>query len=350
MKIYVEALITLSAFLFALGLNGCGKSNSEQTPPNHGSKEITVRVKELATQSFSETLQLSGSIKAYDDILISPEEGGVVKSWNFEKGRHVTRGATLVVLNDDVAKASYDAALAQYKSSSLTYEKQQKVFSEQAVSEWQLKTTEYGRDAAKAQSDLMLARWERTRIKSPISGILDDRYADIGEMAAPGAPIARVVNITMVKVVINVPERHAASIKPGTSISLTVQAYPGKSFAGKVSYIGATINSDNRTFPIESVISNQGLLLKPEMIAKVKINLSTSKDALLIDEGIVQQVDRNKLVVYVEKNGVAQERVIRLGGRTDNQVEIVSGIKAGERLIVSGYRDVIDGQNVVVAK
>ncbi|MEK7250633.1 MAG: efflux RND transporter periplasmic adaptor subunit [Bacteroidota bacterium] len=344
-----NSVIALFALAFFLSRCGNGNADSAKDKANNNSvREVHVQVQELQPRPFIETLQLSGSIKAYDDITLSPEEGGVVKEWKYAKGQFVPKGVAVVVLNDDVIKPSYDAALAQYKSSELTFEKQQKVYSEQAVSEWQLKTTEYNRDAAKAQADLMQARWQRTRITSPVNGILDERYVDKGEMAPPGVPIARVVNIQSVKVSVNVPERYAGSIKLGTPISLTVLAYPGQVFSGKISYIGATINTDNRTFPIESVIPNPGMKLKPEMIAKVKISQSVQKNALLIEEGIVQQLDRNKLVVYVVNEGKAHERVVQLGGRQDNLVEIVSGLNVGEKVITSGYQEVINGQPVAV--
>jgi membrane fusion protein (multidrug efflux system) len=96
------------------------------------------------------------------------------------------------------------------------------------------------------------------------------------------------------------------------------------------------------------VIPNPNSLLKPEMIAKVKISQSLQKNALLVDEGIVQQVDRNKLVVYVVKGGKAHERFVQLGGRQANFVEIVSGVKAGEHVITAGYQKVINGQPINV--
>jgi membrane fusion protein (multidrug efflux system) len=346
--------LSVAASLLALALlslNCGGDSNADTTAKNkEAERSITVHAQEIQPKPFTETLQLSGTIKAYDDIKLSPEEGGVVKVWKYEKGQSVSRGSIIVVLNDDVAKPSYEAALAQYKSSELTFDKQQKVYSEQAVSEWQLKTTEYTRDAAKAQSALMHARWERTRIRTPIDGILDERYIDEGEMASPGVAIARIVNISRVKIQVEVPERYAGTIRPGTPIELTVQAYPGQTFSGKVSYIGATINPDNRTFPTESVIPNPRLRLKPEMIAKVKLAQSSEKEALLIDEEIVQQLDRDRLVVYVVNGGKAEERIVQLGGRKANLVEVVSGLKSGEMVITSGYQSIINGQAVVVEK
>lgn len=353
MKFALVFLSFIGSLCAMLLFGSCGDSNADEASRNKSNNSLEavyVNVEEVAPRPFVETLSLSGSIKAYDDILVSAEEGGVVKSWNYKKGDRISKGSVLAVLDSDVAKASYEAALAQYKSSALTLEKQSKVYQEQALSEWQYKTTEYNRDAAKAQAELLKARLERTKIKSPVNGILDDRYVDVGEMAAPGVPMARVVNTQRVKVLVNVPERYAGTIKRGAAISLAVIAYPGETFRGNITYIGATVNADNRTFPIESVIANAEGRLKPEMIARVSIVHSEEKSVLLVDESIVQQVDRNKYLVYVENGGKAQERRVELGGRSNNQVEIVSGLKSGDKVIVAGHNDVIQGQPVIVAK
>ena len=339
-----------SLFLWSAG---CGDSTADTSGKNNATnntRSIPVQVQELKTRPFAETLNLSGTIRAYDDITLSPEEGGVVHEWKYAKGHFVPKDAIIVTLTDDVVKPAYDAALAQYNSAELTFQKQQQVYTEQAVSEWQLRTTEYSRDAAKAQAELARARWERTRITTPVSGILDERYFDEGEMAPPGVPIARVVNISRVKLVVNIPERYAGSIKLGTPISLTVMAYPGRVFSGTISFVGAAISPDNRTFPVEAVLANPNFVLKPEMIAKAKISLSERKEALLIDENIVQQLDRNKLVVFVEQHGKAKERIVQLGGRQDRFVEILSGLSAGDRVITAGYTEVIDGQSVVATE
>lgn len=345
-------LVAIEGGMIVLGMlvGSCSDTTANQpkTTASAAPRAVHVQVQELRPQPFVETLHLSGSIKALEDIVIAPEEGGVVNMWKFEKGSFVRKGDVVVLLNDDVIRPSYESALAQYKSAELTWEKQQQVFTEQAVSEWQLKTSEFNRDAAKAQADLMRARWERTRIKSPIDGILDDRFVDAGEMAAPGVPIARIVKIRTVKVVVNVPERYAGRIKPGSHLQLTVLAYPSEVFEGRVAFIGTTISPDNRTFSIEALVSNPAGKLKPEMIARVKLALAVQPRALVVDESIVQQVDRNKFVVYVENGGIAQERVVQLGGRDGNVVEIVSGLKEGDRVIVRGFKEVADKQPVVV--
>jgi len=346
-----KVMTYLSVLLGSAAFVSCGDSNADIEKKNSNtSVKVPVEVQELRLQPFSESLSLSGSIQAFDDIKISPEEGGVVKEWKYKKGEFVPKGAIIVQLDDGVLKPGYDAALAQYKSAELTYEKQRSVYDEQAVSEWQLKTAEYNRDAAKAQAELMQARLERTRIRSSVAGILDEQYIDRGEMAPPGVPIARIVSLHQVKVVVNVPERYAGTVKLHAPLSLTVLAYPGETFHGKISYIGSAMSPDNRTFPVEATIPNPGLRLKPDMIAKVQIIQSVQRQAILVEENIVQQVDRNKYVVFVENGGKAVERTIQIGGRENGFVEVLSGLKPGERIITRGFHNLVDGQPVAVGQ
>lgn len=335
--------------LSALVISGCGDTSAEKNSnATTDQRAVPVSVVTLSAQPFVETLQLSGTVKAIDDITVSPEEGGIVEKWHANKGEFVRKGDVIISLKDDVAKASYDAAKAQYESAELTFQKQKTVFAEQAISEWQLRTAEYARDAAKAQADIMRARWERTQIKAPVSGLLDDRYVETGEMAPPAVPIARVVSINSVKIHINVPERYAGTIKRGTSLTLSVLAFPGDIFAGRISFVGAAISPDNRTFPVESVIPNRGLKLKPEMIAKVQLEQSATTGALLVDESAVQLVDRNRQIVYVAKNGKAEERTVTLGGRKANMVQILDGVKEGEEIVVRGQKELVNGQQITI--
>jgi membrane fusion protein (multidrug efflux system) len=334
----------------ALLFTACGDSEAQPGTEQQKSQEqiTSVKVRSVKTEPFAETLSLTGYVQALDDIIVSTEEGGVLKEWKVSKGRRVRKGQVLVLMNDDVLKPMYEAAHAQYLTSQLNYEKQKKVYSEQAISELQFKTAEYTRDAAKAQADLALARLERSRIKSPVTGILDDRLMDRGELAPPGAPVARVVSIDRVKILIYVPERYAGTVERGAEVSFTVTSFPGETFAGKVSYVGAAVMIDNRSFPVELVVSNPGRILKPEMIAKATILQTAPRDAILLEDNVVQEMDQGKYVVYVEDNGTARERTVTLGRRNRSMVEITSGLNEGDRVIVVGQRNVFDGQSVTV--
>lgn len=344
--------LTVLLLGMAFAIVSCSGDESESGEKNSGGKKdrkISVRVQEIIPSDFVESIQLSGVVKAIDDIMLSAEEGGVLKEWKLEKGAYVRKGELIAQLKDDILKPSYDAAQAQYNTAELNYQKQKTVYEEKAVSELQIKSAEYARDAAKAQADLMRARWDHTQLRSPVDGILDDRLIDTGEMAVPGMPVARIVRIGTVKILINVPEAYAGIVARGTNVRFSVSAFPGKSFSGKISFVGSAVSPDNRTFPVELTVANSRHELKPEMIVRASVEQSVGRKTILLPEHVVQQVDQNRRVVYVVTDGKAEQRIVELGGRDRNRVEIMNGLKAGEHVVVAGYEELIEGTPVVIA-
>ena len=343
----VTILLALPAA--ALLFISCGKTATPQAGTDSNDRRLNVKVETVQPTTFSETLQIAGVVKAYDDVMISSEEGGVIKKWMVEKGQRVKKGEVIAALKDDVLRPSYLAAEAQYKLTEMNFLKQEKVFADQGISELQVKSAEYSRDAARAQAELAKARWERTFIKSPVEGILDDHLVDAGEMTIPGIALARVVAIDRVRIQINVPERYLGSLTRGTPVTLFVIAYPGEQFSGRIAFVGSTVSPDNRTVMVECVIANPGGKLKPDMIAKSTIVQSVPRKALMVAEEIVQQVDEGKTIIYIVENGRAVQRAVSLGARADGKIEILSGLNAGEKVIVTGQDQLVDGQALSIA-
>jgi membrane fusion protein (multidrug efflux system) len=342
--------IPLIGLVFALALvfTSCKKSEGE-----NGAQKIQpvyVHVEVVTPTRLVDAIQIAGTVKAFEDVNISPEEGGVVKEWKVKKGQHVRKGELIVVLRDEVIKASYDAAKAQYDMAELNLERQKGVYEQQGISELQFRNFQYTRDAAKANAELMGARWERTQIRSPINGVLDNTIPNEGEFAPPGMPIARVVNTGTIKIQAEVPERYAGVVVRGMHAMITIDALQGDTLEGKISFAGSTVSSANRTMPVEIILANQLLRLKPEMVVKVKLLRESKDDALLVSDNVVQLVDRDRFVAYVENNGIAEERHLTLGGRQGNQVEVLEGLKPGDHLIVVGFQKLVNGTPVIVSQ
>jgi membrane fusion protein (multidrug efflux system) len=338
------AFLMISALLLA----SCGKqettSNGDKVQP------VNVRIETLKASQLVDAIQVAGTVKASEDANLSPEEGGVVKEWKARKGQGVKKGDLVIILRDEVIKAGYDAANAQYKMAELNLQKQRKVFDEQGISELQMKTMEYTRDAAKANADLMMARWERTQIRAPFDGIVDNIIPNEGDFAPPGVPVARVVNTTTIKIQADIPEMYSGSVPLGSPAIITFDALPGDTLRGKVNFIGSTVSSANRALQVEIVIPNPFRKMKPEMVAKVKVLRESKPNALLVSENLIQLVDRDRSVVYVENGGKAEERRLKLGGRQGIMVEVIEGLHAGDHLIVSGNQKVINGTPVIVTQ
>ncbi len=348
MKQIMHTPLMLFIIILTAGLLSCAKT--ETAPAPQAVQPVNITVQNVAPSVMIDGIQVSGTVKAFEDVLMSPEEGGIVKEWKKKKGERVRVGEIIVILKDEVIKASYEAAEAQYKMAQLNVEKQQSVYEQQGISELQYKNMVYGRDAAKANMDLMKARWERTQLRSPINGVVDNTVPSVGEMAPPGLPIARVVNTSTIKVQGEIPEMYSGMIRVGTSVSVTFDAVPGEQLNGKVSFVGSTVSAANRTMAVEILLPNPHGKLKPEMVAKVNLVKQKKNNAILVSENVVQLVDRDRFIVYVEKNGTAEERRVTIGGRQGNLVEITSGLALGDNLVISGYQKLVNGSPVVITE
>ena len=335
---------TLALGLFLASCRQSGANNEHVVPP------VSVRVEVVASEPLEDVIQVAGAVKAIEDVNMSPEEGGVVKEWKAKKGQAVKKGDLIVILKDDMLKASWNAAHAQYQMAELNLEKQKRVFEEKGISELQFKTLQYTRDAARANADLMKARWEHTQLRSPIDGVVDNTIPNEGDFAPPGMPLARIVNTSSMKIQAEVPEMYAGSFTLGVPASFTFDALPGDTLHGNATFVGATVSAMNRTLQVEFVVRNRDGKLKPEMVSKVRLVRRTRPDAVLVSENLVQLVDRDRMIVYVEFGGKAQERQLKLGARQGLKMEVLEGLSVGDRLIVSGQQKLIDGSPVVVTQ
>ncbi len=345
-------IITLSVLtMTAAGLlSSCGdkKAESAQNPAEKSSNAVTVSVTEITAGDYAEVLQLTGTVASFEDVSVPTDEGGRVLQWLVPRGASVRKGQVMVQLDSAIVRATYDAALAQYNIAQTNYEKQKKVYEQQGISELQLKTLQYQRDAAKAQMAMSRERLDRTKVKSPINGVLNTRFIEAGEMSAPGMPIAHVVNTDKLKIEAGVPERFASNFRRGDKVTFTVDALPGQKFSGTVGFIAAAVNKDNRTIPIEVLVSSAGGKLKPEMIAALRITLTAQSNVIAISEDYVVKTNIDEFSVYVVDGDVARERKVKIGGSSQGKVLIVDGLRSGDKLITLGYQNVADGQPVLV--
>jgi membrane fusion protein, multidrug efflux system len=346
-RIFITVLVLYTGLVFS----SCRKV---EEGPSLKIQPVDVKIEIIKPTRLVDAIQVAGTVKAFEDVNISPEEGGVIKEWKAKKGQHVKKGDLIVTLKDEVIKAGYDGAVAQYRMAELNVEKQQKVFDQQGISDLQMKNLQYGRDAAKANADLMNARWERTQIRSTIDGVIENtpmgNLLNEGEYVPPGQPIVRVVNNSMVKIQVEVPELYSGTLPLGIPAVITFDALPGDTLRGRVSFVSSAVSAANRTMQVEIILSNPIQKLKPEMVAKVKLFRETKNNAILVSENIIQLVDRDRIFVYVENGGTAEERRLKLGGRQGIMIEALDGLRFGDHLIVAGYQKLVNGTPVVVAQ
>ena len=345
-RIFLLVSITI---VFAAVIAACGDSPGNETENNNSTKEPSVYVKttKLNLESFADDISVLGVAKALHHANLSPDEGGKIKEFRRDKGSYVKKGEIIVVIDNDVIKANLDAATAQYERAESNYVRQKKVYDEKITSELQYLNSKFERDAAKANYELMQARYDRTFIKAPFSGIVDSKYSEIGENVMPGTPIVSLVSVGNIKVEAGVPENYVNMVRKGSKVKIVFKDLNNGSYDSKVSYVGHTISTDNRTFPIEITLDNKDGKIKPELSAQVFIEKENHENVFILPEETVTGTELGP-IVFVEKNGIAEKRNVEIISRSDDKIAVRGGIEEGENLIVVGFQNLIDGEKVTV--
>jgi RND family efflux transporter MFP subunit len=337
----------LFAILFIA--NGCEKADGAEN--SAGKKEdssyVNVEVQQLKTSNFTDYLTVLGSLKPVRKAQISYQEGGKLLKKVNEKGSFVAEGDTIVIIENDVLKANLDAAEAQYMLAKVTFDKQEEIRKENIGSEFQYLQSKYNMQQAKANYDLMKARYDKTYITAPFSGVVDNIYYEVGEMAMPGSPVINLISSGRLKVEAGVPERYAGKVKIGTKAVISFATLDIEPIEGIVTFVGSSIFVDNRTFPVEIELNNQERILKPELVAEVKIATSNYSNIITVPDEIVSNTDKGYLV-YIAENGKAKARLIDILSRSGDKIAVKSGLKEGDDLIVVGYQNLLDGDNVKI--
>lgn len=338
-------VLVLTITVLPLVFTACGDSSADQSA-KPDEKITLVETAKVSTSPFTDEIRLIGVVKPMQTSQVASAEGGKIIKFLKDKGSFVNTGDVICVLDNTMLKANLDAAEANFKLAEVTFSKQEEIYKKNASSEYQFLQAKYQRDAAKAQYELTKERYENSFVKAPFSGVVDAKYLEVGEVAGPGIPIVTVINPGSVKVEVGVPEVFVQDVKLGTPVKVFFREL-GKEVAGRVSFVGKSISTNNRTFPIETLVPNTGGMLRPELKAEVRIQKKQYSEMIMIPENVVGVTDLGN-VVFVAKDGKADMRVVTIAGRSDNKVAVSEGIQVGEDLIVVGFKSLIDGEKIKI--
>ena len=313
---------------------------------------INVEVEEVAPESFTQTIPLTGVVQAMQDVTVSAEESGVVRRIVRDKGTDVRAGQALLRLDDQILAAQVQTAAAQAELAREVWERRRRLYEEDGIgSEVSYLEAKYGAEQAEGSLIALQERLARTTITAPITGILDQRLVEVGTMVSPGTPVARVVQIDPVKILAGVPERFALDVSPGAQASIEFDVLEGERFDGTITYVGATVDPGSRTFPIELTLPNPGQRIKPEMVANIRVVQRVLENAIVIPQDAMVRVESGYVVYVAEGEGStasASARPVTVEATQANQVVISEGLVQGERLVVVGQQQIADGDQVRV--
>lgn len=302
---------------------------------------------------FNHYTEVQGDVATKENIIIFPEYSGVLTKVYVKEGQRVNKGAVLAKIDDGGLSSQLAQLEARAALAKTTADRQKRLWEQNIGSEIQYLETQTNYEAARNSVDQLKSQLGKTTVRAPFSGVIDQVLSDEGQVVNPGQDqLFRLVNLENMYVQAAVPEVYLSKIQPGTPVIIEIDAI-GKEFEGKVRQVGNFINPNNRTFQIEVAIPNKDGLVKPNLIATVKINDYTAKNTVIIPENTVQKNSMGENLVYVfqpesDSTGIAKKVLVKTGYSYKESTEIKDGLKPGDQLIVEGAKNLRDQQKVKI--
>ena len=314
-----------------------------------------VAVSTVSPQNFVHYIELQGRIDASNIVVVTPRGmAAQVKELYVKQGDFVKQGQLLAKLDDAVMLQQLDALNTQLAYAENIYSRQKNLWDQGIGTEVQLITAKNNVDAINRQIATLKESWKTSFVYAPISGqadVVDIKAGEIFTGQTAAGPQIRIVNTQNMKVVTEVPENYQKRVSKGTTLKVTVPDI-GKTFTTTIRVTSATINPNTRAFTTEARIPSDPAL-RVNQNAVVRIEDYASKNVLVVPVNIVQTDEKGKYVYVMTKSGdgmIAQKKAVTIGEAYDSQVEIKSGLNAGDQIITEGYQQVYDGQKVTTNK
>jgi RND family efflux transporter MFP subunit len=309
---------------------------------------VRVKVMPVATTVFKHYIEVQGKIDGEENVSVSAQAMGVIKNIYVKAGQTVKKGQVLAEIDADVLYQSLAEVQQQLQFATDLYNKQKTLWDKKIGSEVQFLTAKNNKESMEKRERTLKDQIEMYKIKSPINGTIEDLPVKIGQNIAPGLVAARVINFSTVKAMAEVAEAYAAKVKLNDDVLIYFPDL-NKEISSKVSFTSKYINPVNRTFTVESHFSPNGDNISANMIAVMKINDYTKDAAVVMPVNIVQNSMGSKYIYVVKDENnkkVASRRDIQQGLIYNGLVEILSGLKVGDQVIVTGYQDLKEGQSI----
>lgn len=338
----------------ALVLAGCG-SNSEpavQQVEEVKEKAIPVSVVSVIKRNLEERFSLPGSLEAWEDLTLAAEIAGTVDWVGPPEGAHLASGKAILTIDSVSQKANLERARVDAEVKLANMQRLERLVAENLVSRQEYDNSVTAYEAAHQNLKLARIALDKSTVRTPISGVLDDRSVERGEYVKVGDAVAVVVQVDRLKVLVDVPEKDVRYLQVGEEVNvLQTQIDTGETIArqGKLVHLAYKADPVTRTYRAKVEVDNQDRMLRPGMIVRIEALRRTLEDAVAIP--LYALVDNEgRKVVFVEEQGKAHLRPVEIGRAIDDQIIIRSGLTEGERLIIKGQQLLSDGALVAAGE
>lgn len=331
--VYTLLIVGFGSFIGYRIMSNKAKNNDSK---DKGGKDkvTTVGGIVLKTATFDNSLSLSGSIEANEQVEIRSEVSGIVEGIYFNEGSTVAKGQLLFKVNDLELRAQLGQATTKENLASENERRAKLLLSKEAISQEEFDIAKADLKLAQAQTQLIKAQMAKTNVRAPFSGRIGLRSISTGTYITPSILVAKLVNIEKLKITFSIPEKYVSQLKPNTDLSFTV-AGSNEKYNAKVYAIEPEVAIATRTLQIRAITENKSGKLFPGTYANVELPLDIIKDAIVVPSEAIVPIQNGKKV-FISVGGKAKEIKVETTTRTDASVLVLSGLNAGDTLITSG--------------
>jgi RND family efflux transporter MFP subunit len=305
----------------------------------------------LEPTSFTDIVKITGSVEALDDATLSAQTSGTVTMLR-DRGARVAERELVARIDAEEAEAAVEQARARYELAQDRYERQKPLYRDSVISALEFEQVRSERNQARAALQQAKKRFSNSRLTAPFAGTVEERFIEVGEQAAPGTKVARLVNTRQVKVTAGVPERYTNDIQEGTSVQLDFRRYNAGVRTAEATFVGNTVDPESRTVPIEVTVPNEDGTLKPSMGVNLRVTRAVLDSAIVVPRSAILRDEAGTQAYVVDRSdttAVARNRDLTLGLGTGGQIVVESGLAAGDEVIVVGQNNVSPGTPLEIA-
>lgn len=320
-------------------LSSCGlKKQKEEPLVSEVLAKVEIQVATIQTVDLDQVY--SSTVQAFAVNNIAPQSGGRIKSIKAEVGQFVSNGQILAVMDE----LQLEQSKVKLENDQKEYDRLKALLDEGGVAQSDFDQIEMALKVSKSTIENLE---QNTYLRSPITGVVTARNYDKGDMYAMAQPIFTVQQISPVKLLVPVSEADYSKAKVGTQVTVTADALPGKTYTGKIVRLYPTIDASTHTFSAEVNVTNGNRELRPGMFARVRMNLGSSNNIVIPDASVVKQQGSGKRYVFVlTADNTVEQKFVELGRHFDSKYEILSGLEAGDKVVVKGASTLKQGQKV----
>ena len=312
---------------------------------------LLVEIKVMLPEKFEHFFVVNGALEAVQDAFISAETSGQIKTIPVHEGQRVQKGDLLVFLNSDIVRNGVAEVNNALDLARTVFKKRQELWDRKIGSEIQYLEAKTNKESLENRLKSLQAQLEMAQVRAPFTGIVDKIFKKAGELAVPGLQLMQLVNLDRMRVNAEVAETYLGKITRGDAIEISFPTYPEWRLQSSIARIGQVVSAKNRTVLVQAVIDNPQGKLKPNMMATLRCRDFFAPAALVVP-AIAVKNDLSGTYLYIVEpgNAIAKKVYVATGMTEGNRTMVVSGLAAGQQLIVSGYNLVRNGMPVTVKR